>query len=161
MPIQAGFDGICKEGARLRGTVSREDYLEAIFLLSQRSKREDGSIRAAAVAEHMSYSATATHKAMLRLEKDNFIRFGKSKLIYLTDEGYKLAATIYEKHVFFREMLVHLGMDREIAERAACEMEHGVNDEVFALFKKLWSEYLEKPCGRFGFCPREYPNKTT
>jgi Mn-dependent DtxR family transcriptional regulator len=139
----------------LRGTVSREDYLEAILLLSQKSKKENGGIRAAAVAKHMSYSATSTIKGMQRLEKDNLIRYDESKLILLTDEGYKLASTIREKHVFFREALVRLGMAGEAAERAACEMEHGVNDEVFALLKKLWSEYLDKPCGLLGFCPRE------
>jgi Mn-dependent DtxR family transcriptional regulator len=139
----------------LRGTVSREDYLEAIFLLSQKSKKEGGAIRSSTVARYMSYSTTATHMAMKRLDRDNLIRIDKSKLIYLTEEGCKLAVKIVEKHVFFRDALIRLGMDREAAERAACEMEHGINDEVFALLKDIWSSYLDKPCGRLGFCPRE------
>jgi Mn-dependent DtxR family transcriptional regulator len=150
------------EGARrLRDTISREDYLEAIFLLSQKSKRANGGIRAATVAGYMGYSATATHRAMLRLEKDNLIRFDNSKIIYLTEEGYSRAMKIYEKHMFFAWFLMKFGgMDTKEAEDAACEIEHAISDRVFELFKDFHTEYQSRPCGKLGFCPRERPDGT-
>jgi Mn-dependent DtxR family transcriptional regulator len=108
----------------------------------------------------MNHSVSATHDAIDRLERAGWIRFGKPKLIYLTEEGYKLAITIYEKHMFFKAALTWFGMDSETADRAACEIEHGVNDEVFELLKNRWSEYLARPCGKLGFCPRERCDET-
>jgi Mn-dependent DtxR family transcriptional regulator len=139
----------------LRGTISREDYLEAILFLSEKSKRANGGIRSADVARHMDYSSTATLKGMDRLEKDNLIRRDEKRLIRLTEAGYARAVKIRERHMFFKEILMRLGMSAEAAEEAACEMEHGANDEVFELLKKFYAEALNKPCFKLGFCPRE------
>jgi Mn-dependent DtxR family transcriptional regulator len=140
----------------MRGTISRDDYLEAILLLSQESKRPDGAIRTPDIARHLHHSVSATHNAVDRLAKHKLIRLGRPKRIYLTEEGRYIAIKVREKHVFFKTALMRLGMDSESAERAACEIEHGVNDAVFELLKKLWADFSEKPCGELGFCPREH-----
>jgi Mn-dependent DtxR family transcriptional regulator len=144
-----------KGACRLRTTNSRDDYLEAILLLSQASKRSDGAIRTPQVARHLNYSLSATYNAVERLEKHGLVRFDKPKLIYLTEEGYDIAIAVHEKHIFFKAALTQLGMDSDAAEHAACEIEHGVDAEVFELLKKRWSEYMGRPCGKLGFCPRE------
>jgi Mn-dependent DtxR family transcriptional regulator len=82
-------------------------------------------------------------RMMDRLEKDNLIR--------LTEAGYARAVKIRERHMFFKEILMRLGMSAEAAEEAACEMEHGANDEVFELLKRFYAEALNKPCFKLGF----------
>lgn len=42
-----------------------------------------------------------------------------------------------ERHRTITELLCDLGVDSEIAERDACEMEHGVSAETYAVLKRL------------------------
>ena len=42
---------------------------------------------------------------------------------------------IYERHVFFTQALIHLGVDPDQAEADACELEHVVSDKSFSILK--------------------------
>ena len=51
--------------------------------------------------------------------------------LHLTDVGREVAKQIYEKHCFFTERLIAVGVDPETAEREACRMEHVISQESF------------------------------
>jgi Mn-dependent DtxR family transcriptional regulator len=125
---------------------SREDYLETIFLLG----REGGPVHAADIAKAMKYSPVSVGNALARLLKDATIRMDSMKHIYLTEKGYVCAVKTYEKHIFFMNLLMSMGVEKEEASDMACSIEHTVSDKTFEFIKEAINK---KPCGRLGFCP--------
>jgi Mn-dependent DtxR family transcriptional regulator len=125
---------------------SREDYLEAIFLLG----RDGKPVHAADIARAMKFTPVSVGNMIPRLVKDSVVKVDNMKLIYLTEEGYERAVNIYEKHVCFMNFLMGLGVEREEASDIACAAEHVVSDELFKFIKEAFSK---PPCGRLGFCP--------
>ena len=55
--------------------------------------------------------------------------------LHLTDAGRGVAEKIYERHLFFTEQLVAVGVDQETAERDACRIEHAISEESFQKLK--------------------------
>ena len=55
--------------------------------------------------------------------------------LHLTEDGREVAEKIYERHQFFTEQLVAVGVDRETAERDACRIEHAISEETFQKLK--------------------------
>ena len=60
--------------------------------------------------------------------------------LHLTDTGKEIADKIYEKHLFLTGMLVNAGVSKEVAERDACKMEHGISDESFGKLKETFEQ---------------------
>ena len=48
----------------------------------------------------------------------------------------EVAEQIYERHQFFSEWLIRLGVDEKTATEDACKMEHYMSAESFAAIKK-------------------------
>ena len=65
---------------------------------------------------------------------------GDDHVITLTEEGQRLAESIYERHVLFSEVLSKLGVDRETAKKDACRMEHVLSEDSFKVLKKYFSQ---------------------
>ena len=62
---------------------SREDYLEAVLVLGQKSR----AVRSVDIAEHLGFSKASVSRAMSQLAESGLIRIDESKHIMLTDEG--------------------------------------------------------------------------
>ena len=56
--------------------------------------------------------------------------------IAFTEKGRAIAAKIYERHQVLTEILMAIGVDREIAAKDACKMEHDISDETFDAMKR-------------------------
>ena len=56
--------------------------------------------------------------------------------ISLTGTGEQTATMIYERHRFFKQQLIDLGVDPKTAETDACRMEHGISAESFEKLKQ-------------------------
>jgi Mn-dependent DtxR family transcriptional regulator len=125
---------------------SREDYLETIFLLG----RDGAPVRSADVARAMNYSPVSVGNAIMRLAKDSAVRIDHLKHIHLTEKGYECAVKTYEKHIYFMNLLMSLGMEPEKADEEACGFEHAVSDETFEFIKEALNK---RACGHLGFCP--------
>ena len=63
--------------------------------------------------------------------------------IHLTAKGEELAERIYERHQYFKRLLLLAGVKEENAEQDACLMEHVLCEESYEKLKK----YLEKMIG--------------
>lgn len=107
---------------------SREDYLEAILLLSHRS---GGTIRSAELARFMEFSKASICRAVAALKAEGLLRMDESCRISLTDRGAAEAEQVYQKHCFFERQLLSAGVDAETASREACLMEHILSNDSF------------------------------
>ena len=60
----------------------------------------------------------------------------ENHFLHLTDVGREVAEKIYERHCFFTERLIALGVNPETAETDACRIEHVISAESFEHLKK-------------------------
>lgn len=100
---------------------SGEDYLEAVLVLQKKKVM----VRSVDLARHMGFSKPSISHAVGVLKNGGF----------LTEDGREVAEKIYERHQFFTEQLVAVGVDRETAERDACRIEHAISEEAFQKLK--------------------------
>lgn len=110
---------------------SGEDYLEAILVL----QKQKGMVRSVDVARHMGVSKASVTRATTILRKDGFLKMDREHYIYLTSAGRVTAEKIYERHQFFTNRLIAVGVEPKQAEQDACRMEHAISDESFAKLK--------------------------
>ena len=115
---------------------SGEDYLEAILAL----REERGAVRSIDVAQHLGYSKPSISRAMSILKANGYLIMEKDGHLTLTEEGEKIARSIYERHRFLTQWLLALGVSPKTAEEDACKIEHNVSDETFECLK----EYAKK-----------------
>ena len=115
---------------------SGEDYLETILVLQ---KQED-KVRSIDITNALKVSKASVCVAMKNLKKGGYIHMGDDHVITLTEEGQRLAESIYERHVLFSEVLSKLGVDQETAKKDACRMEHVLSEDSFKVLKKYFSQ---------------------
>jgi Mn-dependent DtxR family transcriptional regulator len=111
---------------------SGEMYLESIYRLLQTQSH----VRAIDVGEYMGYSKPSVSRAMGLLKKGEYISVDNDGSITLTESGKVIAEKIFERHTLITELLIRLGVDKEIAADDACKMEHVISDESFEAIKK-------------------------
>ena len=106
---------------------SGEMYLESILILS----RTRNFVRAVDVSEHMGYSKPSVSRAMGLLKSGNYITVDADGHIQLTPSGLAVAEEILSRHKVITQMLIRLGVDKEVASADACKMEHVISDETY------------------------------
>ena len=111
---------------------SLEDYLEAILVL----KKERGYVRSIDVANYMGFSKPSVSVAMKELRNKEFVTLDDDGALILTEKGQEIASRVYEKHRFFSDYLISIGVDAEVAERDACLIEHAISEESFEKLKE-------------------------
>ena len=111
---------------------SLEDYLEAILIL----RREHGYVRSIDVARYMGFSKPSVSVAMKELRNKEFVTLDDDGALILTETGQEIASQVYEKHRFFSDYLISIGVDAEVAERDACLIEHAISEESFEKLKE-------------------------
>lgn len=110
---------------------SGEDYLEAVLVLQKKKVM----VRSVDLARHMGFSKPSISHAVGVLKNGGFLTVDEDGYFHLTEDGRKVAEKIYERHQFFTEQLVAVGVDRETAERDACRIEHAISEETFQKLK--------------------------
>jgi DtxR family transcriptional regulator, Mn-dependent transcriptional regulator len=106
---------------------SREDYLEAICEICE----EEKVARVTDIASHMSVSLASVNYALKALRKSGLIKHKRYGYIELTEKGSKIGNAIYKKHKLIRSFLINvLNVDKNIADRDACGIEHVVSQET-------------------------------
>ena len=53
----------------------------------------------------------------------------------LTEQGRRIAERVYEKHQFFTQQLIEVGVPPNIAARDACKLEHVISEDSFKKLK--------------------------
>lgn len=123
-------------------TVSKEDYLKAIF----EAESEGDMVISATLANWLEVSAPAVTMALRRLRRDGLVDVQKEGRVRLTDEGRKIAKRTAVRHHLVERMLTEIfGMPWYRTHDEAERLEHAVSAEFESL--------LVKKLGRGGICP--------
>ncbi|MDO5358476.1 MAG: metal-dependent transcriptional regulator [Slackia faecicanis] len=116
---------------------SLEDYLEVIADLAGDSK---GSVRAVDVATKLGVSKASVSKAVANLKEKGYVEQPYYGDITMTEEGYAYGSAMWLRHnLLFRFLTEKIGVDPELANYEACQLEHGISRESF----EKWKKYLE------------------
>ena len=115
-------------------TQSQEDYLETIYVL----KSQQENVRAIDVAAALGFSKPSVSHALKEL-----IYTDKTGYLFFTEQGQKQASQVYERHIYFKNQLLHAGVEPVLAEEEACRMEHTISEESF---KKLKGSKCVRSC---------------
>ena len=118
---------------------SGEMYLETILVLGKKKN----VVRSIDIADEMGFSKPSVSRAVSKLKQDAYILVDSDGHIALTEKGYQLASSIYERHVVLTKMLMSLGVSEETASEDACRVEHVSSDETFEAIKKHCREYAD------------------
>ena len=111
-------------------TKSLEDYIEAIYMIN-----ENGNVRLRDVAQKLEVKLPSANQALNKLSEEKLIHYEKYGNIKLTVKGEKTAKEVYKKHEALYKFLTEiLGVDKKIAQKEACEMEHCLSTQTI---KKL------------------------
>ena len=113
---------------------SGEDYLETILVL----QKKRGMVRSVDVARHMEVSKPSVCHAVATLRDGGFLTMDEDHFLHLTDVGREVAEKIYERHCFFTEQLITVGVDSKTAEEDACRIEHVISTESFERLKEAF-----------------------
>lgn len=113
---------------------SGEMYLETILIL----KKKQQHVRSVDIANALGFSKPSVSRAVGILREDGYIVVDEDGFVELTDEGKKVAAYVYEKHVVLTEFFSKVAnVPENIAEEDACKIEHVISDETFQALKAL------------------------
>ncbi len=115
------------KGSKL--SASLEDYLEAIFNLAG----ESNVARSKDIAELLGVSRASVTGALRVLKTKGLANYKPYDFVTLTEKGKRSAAEIVRKHNILKSFFIKvLGIDKDIAQQAACKAEHTLGPEVIA-----------------------------
>lgn len=120
-------------------TASQEDYLEAIYEISQ----EKMAARAKDISNYLNVRASSVTGALRTLGSMGLVNYAPYDLITLTDEGRVVAEDIVHRHNALKNFLINvLGVEYQEADETACKMEHSVPKTIVERMIK-YAEYVE------------------
>ena len=104
-----------------------EDYLESMLMMQEKY----GYIRSIDVAAHLGVTKPSVSYATKKLRENGYITMDKDGLITLTDSGLSVARTMLERHHMITAFLMELGVEKDVAEKDACKIEHDISPQTF------------------------------
>lgn len=108
-------------------TVSREDYLIAIYLLQ--IQKQD--VRSIDVAEMLGYSKPSVSNGIHLLIENGLLDMDSDRFLRLTEKGQKKAKNIYQRYKTVKDFFqIILGVEERIAEKDSRSIEHLISTEV-------------------------------
>ncbi len=105
-----------------------EDYLEAVWILQERSGHAHVQEIARLVGVHKSTVSTALQS----LAAKDLVHYEPYQVATLTETGLKAASAIDRRHKLLRRFMSSILMlDIKTADENACRMEHALDERVF------------------------------
>ncbi|KYK25350.1 hypothetical protein AYK25_09600 [Thermoplasmatales archaeon SM1-50] len=99
-----------------------EEYIEIIFVLQNRN----GYAKTGKISSEMGIKPPSVTEMLQKLQEEGYIRYEPYKGATLTESGKKLARELIKKHKIIADFLEIIGVERELAEADACQIEHHV-----------------------------------
>ena len=155
-------------------TLSTEDYLKAIYHVSQYSS---GAVATTSIAKQIGAKPSSVTDMFKKLSDQNLVKYQKYQGVSLTNEGVKTALRIVRKHRLWESFLVsHLNFNWDEVHQVAEQLEHIQSEKLTnelerfldypthdphgdpipnrALFMKKYSKILltELPVNKEGVC---------
>ena len=108
-------------------SASLEDYLEAIYWIA----KQKGAARGRDVARRLDVRAASVTGALRTLSDMKLVNYAPYEVITLTDSGQDLAKKVIRRHEVLKDFFTHvLWVQEDLAESAACKLEHGIPPEI-------------------------------
>lgn len=124
-------------------SASIEDYLETIYQVII----EKHAVRPKDIAKRLNIKYPSVTGALKLLSEKGLIHYTPYDFIVLTEAGEKVAKEISRRHEILRDFFIEvLAVPYDVADNAACEMEHSIPKELVERFVKF-IEFVET-------CPR-------
>jgi DtxR family Mn-dependent transcriptional regulator len=125
---------------RFKLTPVMEDYLETIAII----KRERGVARVRDISSLLQVRPSSVHSAVSNLSKKGFVIHERYGFVDLTPEGERAANDVIKRHGILLSFLNEvLGIDRSVANKDACLMEHSLSSETVRKLMKF-VEFVQK-----------------
>jgi len=153
---------LSKHGEKMAATRT-EQYVEAVYEIVKKK----GYARVKDVSQLLGVGLSAVSEMFSKLSEKGYVNYEKYGGVTLTEKGEEIATRLSKKHEVLREFLIILGIDEEVADEDACEIEHVVKQETmdrltkFVEFVKshkdpLWLERFKEyyETGELPECPR-------
>jgi len=111
-------------------TTSKEDYLKAIWTLSERGTEQKSEALTRDLAEHLSVSPPAVSRMLKQMEQQNLVAHTPYYGVRLTEKGRSVAVRIVRRHRLLELFLVKvLNYDADSVHDEAERLEHHISDE--------------------------------
>jgi DtxR family Mn-dependent transcriptional regulator len=107
-------------------TPTMEDYLEAIFDISQ----EKSFVRVKDIAGRLDVKMPTVTSMLKTLRDRGLVHYGKYEYVELTQSGTDVGKEMRRRHGILKEFLTRvLKIDHQVADEEACKMEHILSSE--------------------------------
>ena len=144
-------------------SASMENYLEAIFLLIQKSP----VARAKDISQRMKVNRSSVTGSLQALSERGLVNYEPYGFVTLTQQGTEIATKVLRRHETLRDFFVNvLAIDHAEADEAACRMEHGISKAIvdrlldFAAFLETCPRAGAKWVRGFGYQCEESAHST-
>jgi len=129
----------------MKGNLSRkaEDYLEAIFVISQ---EKEGYVRIRDICKELSIKPPTIVEMVKKLSDQGYLVYKKYEGVYLTPKGEEIGRVIKDRHSTILAFLTFIGVPEKIANEDACIIEHDLNPKTVEQIKSLVS-FIESTPG--------------
>ena len=118
-------------------TVSQEEYLKTIYILSKTEKE----IRVTDIAKKLGITKPSVNRAIKGLKTLNLLNYETYGNISLTAEGEKISQEILRKEDLLKLFLINvLGVEKDKATKEANAMKHAISEET----EQKMEEYVNK-----------------
>ncbi len=123
-----------RKSKKFKLTPAMEDYIEAIGII----KQEQGVARVRDIGNFLHVKPSSVHSALSNLSKKGFVIHERYEFVDLTPEGEKAAKDVIKRHnILLSFLTMVLGIDRSVANRDACLMEHSLSGETVQKLMKF------------------------
>ena len=112
---------------------SGENYLEQLLLLCEQKEK----VRAVDLCAALGFSRPTVSVMLRELRDGGFVIVSDNGGLTLTERGEEIARRIYERHCLITEMLVKLGVSRDVAREDACLLEHDISEETLGCNRRF------------------------
>lgn len=112
-------------------STSRDDYLKAILVLEKKL----GEVRSVDVSRYLGVSKPSVCRAVSTLTDGGYLYMADDFFLHLTPQGRMVAESTYERHRFFTQQLMAVGVDSDTAQADACKLEHAISEKSFQMLK--------------------------
>jgi len=120
-------------------TQSKEDYLEAILVISLEKKW----VRVSDLADYLGVKMSSVAAGIRFLAENGLVNHEKYGYIELTREGARVAKQVYARHkTLYKFLHDFLGLSEPVAWRDACRMEHVLDAKTMKRLLKFL-EFIE------------------
>jgi len=99
-----------------------EEYVETIFFLQNKK----GLAKTGKISSEMGIQPSSVTEMLQKLQEEGYIQYEPYKGAILTEAGKELAREVMKKHKIIADFLEIIGVERELAEADACQIEHHV-----------------------------------